>query len=573
MTLVHKNDAAWFLTLDETHHEMTTAGKKGSASSGRWVNGSFPRSGERNVVGNFHTTGVYGTTLAGEALPPLYILSTSSQNEDDYKVDPRVCEGLPIVTGYYGGTKRMSYSSCVSVRKKGSMDTGLWHQYIRAIIIPLFKGRIALTPVRDPVTLRLIAGPLIVKSDGGPGRLSRESSSIEFRDEMAQIGVHIVLSLPNGTACTAEMDQLFEKFKPACSKQARRICAKKMHERHMARKVREGGLKTTGLDDKDSDDSSADGDIDDDDDEGGGAGKKKSKKTKPKTKKGQRSLCNVSFSNYDLGHLVNGWPDDPIEDRPFDFHFSKQSIIRSHIAVGFMPMTGRAAKDPKVWFEFGPDGAPPADTARMDLLKAEYKEAGEAVTKLGYHGDMLDVVPREAEAAEIPSDEEAQIEHIVRNKLINKPGGLFRTGLIVANWRVVMESSKQVVREAGELIEVAAAKKVANNKTMEDEGVLAYQAWVESGRPKTDEGWPKMHLKPAKSIIKVLLPMIDIKGELKMKNFDRVGVCLKWLGEIARGMTWDQHMREYMMIVWEERATEGHTFDLPAPPLFEVGGV
>ena len=39
-------------------------------------------------------------------------------------------------------------------------------------------------------------------------------SSIEFRDEMAQIGVHIVLSLPNGTACTAEMDQLFEKFKP-----------------------------------------------------------------------------------------------------------------------------------------------------------------------------------------------------------------------------------------------------------------------------------------------------------------------------------------------------------------------
>ena len=269
MTLVHENDAAWFLTLDETHHEMTTAGKKGSASSGRWVNGSFPRSGKRNVVGNFHTTGVYGTTLAGEALPPLYILSTSSQNEDDYKVDPRVCEGLPIVTGYYGGTKRMSYSSCVSVRKKGSMDTGLWHQYIRAIIIPLFKGRIALTPVRDPVTLRLIAGPLIVKSDGGPGRLSRESSSIEFRDEMAQIGVHIVLSLPNGTACTAEMDQLFEKFKPACSKQARRICAKKMHERHMARKVREGGLKTTGLDDKDSDDSSADGDIDDDDDEGG----------------------------------------------------------------------------------------------------------------------------------------------------------------------------------------------------------------------------------------------------------------------------------------------------------------
>ena len=58
--------------------------------------------------------------------------------------------------------------------------------------------------------------------------------------------------------------------------------------------------------------------VDDDDGEGGGAGTNKSKKTKMK---GQRSLCIVSFSNYDLGHLVNGWPDNSIEDRPFDFHF------------------------------------------------------------------------------------------------------------------------------------------------------------------------------------------------------------------------------------------------------------
>ena len=60
-----------------------------------------------------------------------------------------------------------------------------------------------------------------------------------------------------------------EKGKRGNGEQARRICAKKMHERHMARKVREGGLKTTGLDDKDRDNSSADGDIDDDDNEGG----------------------------------------------------------------------------------------------------------------------------------------------------------------------------------------------------------------------------------------------------------------------------------------------------------------
>ena len=34
------------------------------------------------------------------------------------------------------------------------------------------------------------------------------------------------------------------------------------------------------------------------------------------------SICNVSFTNLDLGNLVNGWPDDPIELRPFDCHFN-----------------------------------------------------------------------------------------------------------------------------------------------------------------------------------------------------------------------------------------------------------
>jgi hypothetical protein len=53
----------------------------------------------------------------------------------------------------------------------------------------------------------------------------------------------------------------------------------------------------------------------------------------------------------------------------------------------------------------------------------------------------------------------------------------------------------------------------------------------------TPEGYPKMNLKPAKSIIKVLLPLIHVKGELKMKDFGTVGVCLKWLGEIGWGMT------------------------------------
>ena len=30
-------------------------------------------------------------------------------------------------------------------------------------------------------------------------------------------------------------------------------------------------------------------------------------------KKGEQSICNVSFSNFDLANLVNGWPEYPLE--------------------------------------------------------------------------------------------------------------------------------------------------------------------------------------------------------------------------------------------------------------------
>ena len=50
------------------------------------------------------------------------------------------------------------------------------------------------------------------------------------------MGVHILLSLSNGKSCMAEMDQLFKKFKPACSKSALRVASKKMQTRMLVRK-------------------------------------------------------------------------------------------------------------------------------------------------------------------------------------------------------------------------------------------------------------------------------------------------------------------------------------------------
>jgi hypothetical protein len=80
-------------------------------------------------------------TLRGEALPPLFILSMSSSNEKNYPLNPLVCDGLPIVTN--------THPSCVAIRKKGSMDTGLWHQLCKDCYMPLYENRLAAESVRN----------------------------------------------------------------------------------------------------------------------------------------------------------------------------------------------------------------------------------------------------------------------------------------------------------------------------------------------------------------------------------------------------------------------------------------
>ena len=176
------------------------------------------------------------------------------------------------------------------------------------------------------------------------------------------------------------MDQLFERFKPACGKSALRVASKKMQKRMDVRMLNgaqndEDGDAMIDVDASDalSEDEEEPDDIED----------------RPK-KKGEQSICNVSFSNFDLANLVNGWPEDPLELRPFDYHFTKEGIIRSWIAVGFLPMMGRAMEDPKERHELGEGGAPPAMAKLLAALNKEYKIAAKTLTGMGYNWAMLD---------------------------------------------------------------------------------------------------------------------------------------------------------------------------------------
>ena len=97
-SLIHPDDAYWFITLDETHHKLSSEGNKGGMMELRWCNPCFPRSGDRTVSTQNHVTGVYTYNLKGESFPPLYILETKSKIPDNYRIDPEVSGILDFVS-------------------------------------------------------------------------------------------------------------------------------------------------------------------------------------------------------------------------------------------------------------------------------------------------------------------------------------------------------------------------------------------------------------------------------------------------------------------------------------------
>ena len=77
--------------------------------------------------------------------------------------------------------------------------------------------------------------------------------------------------------------------------------------------------------------------------------------------------------------------------------------------------------------------------------------------------------------------------------------------------------------------------------------------------------------------MRFLLPRVDIKGELKMKDCNSMKACVKWLGKVKRGMTWDEHMHaaaEVKKAAYEEMWRADNTnLAVGAAPLFELGSV
>ena len=70
----------------------------------------------------------------------------------------------------------------------------------------------------------------------------------------------------------------------------------------------------------------------------------------------------------------------------------------------------------------------------------------------------------------------------------------------------------------------------------------AHADWVLAERLADEVGHPQLKKKDSLVVVKFLLPRVDITENLMLKDFNSMKKCIVWLGEIARGVTWDEHM-------------------------------
>ena len=276
-----------------------------------------------------------------------------------------------------------------------------------------------------------------------------------------------------------------------------------------------------------------------------------------------KSVCNVSLGNDDLSAIVNGFPGDPIDARPFDKYFTRANIISWWVKVGFLPMTRASLNDPKVRIELGEGGAPEEDGKRLELLVEEYEQAERTLTRLGFNGRILNVEPPRAKPREFFATEEAQTQAIIDNKTINKAGGLFKIGVHIANCNVVLEAHRRI-KKAEEEEKKRKKKDKADTTTKHDlTAIKAYRKWKREGKTKNGDGSPTF--KPASdamAILRLLLPKVNTGKEV----ISTYNSGAKAVQRLMKMNDWEAEIDFLMPEILQKYDIE----ELAAVPLFQV---
>ena len=347
---------------DESHQKLSGEGEKTGPRSHVYTNPALGRAGKRKVEHQKHATILAWVNYAGEAGSPHMMLATSAEaakkkgasadaDEANIRTQVEWMFGIPRVIGKFGFDEIKTFEPTFVMNENGGMQSGGLEQFVRLNLLECYPN-----VTKDWVFNEdgaLVSGPLFMQLDAGPDRYTE--TSLGFRAEMWEKGVVFFPGLPNGTASTQVMDDLFGPYKKGNQENIEDIISERI---------------VANLED-------------------------------PEVK--------VIINFCDLGRVINGRHEDPISKRPFSNSFTTPKILASTARLGLSPISLKKALDhPRVRDDS-------SEGATIDAVRAVVEEAPkrlEIVSALGFNASALSVPVRVEPPASLnvapPSDLEAQ---------------------------------------------------------------------------------------------------------------------------------------------------------------------
>ena len=495
------------INMDETHHDLSITSEKGGPRATMYHNPNLQRGYKRTVKAGRHVTGVYATNADGEVLPPMYIFDSGATIHANFRVKVSWLDGLPTVEGRFGCPSRVESGSFFSVRSSGSMDDSLFNDYVERVILPLYPN-ISRTASFDPVTGkkggrlfycllflpndcfltrlcigRLLCGPVILKVDSGPGRMVASAESISRRTKFLEMGLYILMGLPNATSVQQEMDVVYQSFKAATYARGEALLTHKLMVR--GREQQENRRMNNGA-----------------------------------------VAAPLSIGFEDLAIVINGTADDGLDMKPFSKFFTKERIRASWEKVGFVPFTRKCVHHKKVRHELGQHGA--ARASVLEDLQEKYDDLVVLAENEGLNAGVFDGAIPVAMRVERATNEDEQVTRLVETK------GSFSAGGLWNNCATRIGNASVVLRAQKAQIDIEAAKNAVQAQSRADRRSKAFmsaqtalQKYREKCTTMTDKDWV--------DIIRWVLP--ESKADGLMKDFKKADAIIAKLASLDREWT------------------------------------
>jgi hypothetical protein len=535
------------LNMDETHHDLSITSERGGPRSIMYHNAGLQRGFKPGTKAGRHVTGVYATSAAGEALPPMYIFDSSATTDKGYRVRVSWLDGLPSVEGRFGCPSRVESGSFFAVRSSGSMDDSLFNDYIERVVLPLFPN-ISETTKFDPITGKsygkrvrtrsltkmlltitynfagkLLCGPVFLKVDSGPGRLVASPESITKRAEYFEMGLLLLMGLPNATAIQQEMDVLFQGFKAATYARGLTLLTKKLMLRGREFQL---NRNAEGMVEEDETEQGEDRENDDDNDM---LTRRRTLMTEERATT-RSSVAKATASKAlmigfeELSIVVDGTEGDPLDMRPFRKFFTKERIVKTWEKVGFVPFTRKCLSHPKVRHELGQDNG--ARATDLECVQANYNDLVLLAEAEGLNAGVFDAEVPTAAPVQRVTDEDEQVKELVEKKGAFSASGLWNICVSrIGNSEVVIRAQQQQMQlqeQKNTLLSQQRADRRA--KLMINAQAALQKHELSNGASLTDKDWG--------DVIRWVLP--EAKVEAKMTDLRKKADIIAKLATLDR---------------------------------------